>query len=164
MHIDYLQLWKTPQKGVFLSPRKPQGTWTRVLPGSAIYILHREPLHPCFDKVSEKYNGWIKSYELKSVIFWPIWGILGCFWPFLTPLGAQWELFLKIRECFFLPLIMLKLHAKFQKKTMVARWEKLTRTDGRTHGRTDGRNRVNSKVPIPTKVRGPINSEQAAQV
>ena len=29
--------------------------------------------------------------------------------------------------------------------------------DGRTDGRTDGRNRVNYKVPIPTKVGGPIN-------
>ena len=64
---------------MFLSPTIPRGTWTRVLPGSSIYIL---PLPPCFDQVLEKYNGWIESYRVKTVIL----TILGAFWPLLAPL------------------------------------------------------------------------------
>ena len=45
------QIWKKkPWKGVFFSPINPRGTWTRVLPGSSIYILHREPLPLCLTK------------------------------------------------------------------------------------------------------------------
>ena len=68
------------------------------------------------------------------------WAILWHFGAFLAPKesqGSQRGLFSKIRECFLLPHFMLNLHAKFQKNTMVARWEKLTRTHART--------RVNSK-------------------
>ena len=51
----------------------------------ALKILHKEPLPLCFDQVSEKYNGWIKSYRVKTVIL----TILGAFWPLLAPLRTR---------------------------------------------------------------------------
>ena len=86
IHIDNsTNLKKSPEKGRFFSPKNPRGTWTRVLPGSSIYILHKEPLPLCFDQVLEKYNGWIKSYRVKTVIL----TILGAFWPLLAPLRTR---------------------------------------------------------------------------
>ena len=83
---------KSPQKGVFFSPQSPPGTQTRVLPGSTTTILCSHQLSSNFWKVSEKSNGWMKSYEAKTVIF-------GHFGAFLAPFealeGEQLE-FLKI--------------------------------------------------------------------
>ena len=73
---------KSPQKGVFFSPKSPQGTRTGVLPGSAITISSSHQLSSNFWKVSEKSNGGIKSYEAKSVIF----GHFRAFWGFFDPL------------------------------------------------------------------------------
>ena len=46
--LTFLQFWKTPQNGVFWALKSPEGH-EPVLPGSAICILHRVPLPPCFD-------------------------------------------------------------------------------------------------------------------
>ena len=50
-----------------------------------------------------KYNGWIKSYELKSVIF----GLFGAFWgvfdPFRAPGGAMRIIFENPRMLLFTP-------------------------------------------------------------
>ena len=77
--------------GVFDPKRPPRGT-TGVLPGSAIMILCSYQLSLHFGKISEKCNGWMKSYEAKSVIF-------GHFGAFLTPFeppGTQPVFFSKI--------------------------------------------------------------------
>ena len=72
----------------------------RVLPGFAICILHSESLPSCFDKASEKYNGWIKSYELK-VSFLAYFGYFGVFFlPFLSPWGHHEKYFGKSQNVF----------------------------------------------------------------
>ena len=48
---------KSPKKGVFFSPKSPQGTRTGVLPGSAITILCSHQLASHFGKISDNFNG-----------------------------------------------------------------------------------------------------------
>ena len=77
--MDFLTIVrKSPQKGVFFSPKSPQGTRSRVLPGSTITFLCSHQLSSNFWKVSEKSNGGIKSYQAK-VSFLAISGHFGAF-------------------------------------------------------------------------------------
>ena len=55
--------------GVFLTPLTPRGFQTRIFPGSTILKSYVYQLYSTFWKVSEKYNGWIKSYSSKYANF-----------------------------------------------------------------------------------------------
>ena len=80
--MDFLTIIrKSPQKGVFFSPKSPPGTRTGVFPWSTITILCSHELSSNFWKISEKSNGGIKSYGAKSVIF----GHFRAFWGFFDP-------------------------------------------------------------------------------
>ena len=72
----------------------------------------------------------------KKCHFWPIWGILGCFWPFLRPWGHNKSYFWKSENVTFYPLSCCNFMQNFRQKQWLP-VEKSWR--GRTHGRTDGR-------------------------
>ena len=100
---------KSPQKGVFFSPTKsPQGTRTRVLPGSTITILCSHQLSSNFLKVSQKSNGKIKDIRKIKVMGQKVsnFGHFGAFWGFFNlfgPLGTQSEFFQKSKNT--IPLV-----------------------------------------------------------
>ena len=73
---------KKPQKGAILVLKVPEGTRTGVLPGSAMTLCSYQ-LSSHFGKISEKSNGWMKSYNGKIVIFGHFWHF-GAFWPLLS--------------------------------------------------------------------------------
>ena len=66
--------------GVILALKVPGGA-NQIFQGK-YYLFHNKNISPHFDQISEKLNGEIQSYCLKSVIF----AILGLFDPF-EPLG-----------------------------------------------------------------------------
>ena len=88
---------KKPQKGVFFSPKSPQGTRRGVLPGSAITILCSHQLSSTFWKVLEKSNGGIKVMRQK-VSFLAILGRFGASLTLFEPLGLQSEFFQKSKN------------------------------------------------------------------
>ena len=117
--------------------------------------LYLVQLPPHFDRVSEKNNGWIKCYEAKSVIFSHFRAFWGFFSHKRAPGDATRIIFKNQRMLHFLPYKVVtpcKISEKYNGYSL-----RILGTDARTDGRTDGRTRVNSKVPIPTKVGGPTS-------
>ena len=77
-------------------------------------------------------------------------GHVRAFLAIKEPLRTQREFFSKIRECYISPILSCNSMQNVRKIQWIV-------IENFPDGRTDGRTRVNSKVPIPTKVGGPIN-------
>ena len=108
MHINHLKiLKKQPQKGVFFSAKSPRGTRTRILSRSVIVVLYLVQLPPHFDQVSEKNNGWIKSYKAKSDIFSHFRVFWGFFSPKTAPGDATRIIFKNPRMLLFTPYYLI---------------------------------------------------------
>ena len=98
--------------GIF-TPLTHRGSKIRFFPGSRVINICVYQLCLTFWRVSEKFNGWIKSYGAKSAIFGHFWPFWGYFTPFLPPRGATRPIPEK-SFTYFLIYIMPDICEKFQ--------------------------------------------------
>ena len=130
LHIDFFVILKKNPKRTWT----PRGTWIFLRWVSFARVCD---IHFTWGAIASM--SWIsfgkiqwmdQKLWIKKCHFWPIWGILGCFFTLFEPLGAQWVIFENPRMLLFTPYHVVT-HAKFQKKQWLP-VEKSWR--GRTHG------------------------------
>ena len=100
--------------GVFFTPLTPRGSKIRFFSGSRVLNICLYQHWLAFWRVSEKFNGWIKSYGAKIVIL----VILGVFLTPLTPVAQKSDFSKDLEHSTHAYINLISLFGKFQKNSM----------------------------------------------